>query len=252
MEVVIATPTFDKSVSVDYVVSLIGSVAECAKHGIEVQLRIIAGNQFIDLARNACVHYFLHETKATDLLFIDADQGWDPLVIPRVLGYEQAIVGGLPPKKCDPPTFHANALTGVIEDGLFESYECGTGFLRIKRSVFEKIDRAYPELKSIDPTIKEIPYFQTGFRNGEIIPDTGFLGEDMFFCRLWMHIGGSIWIDSDITFTHRGSKAWRGNFYEHCVETGLLIKEITCPVRTSGEVTGKTSIPMELPSLQQA
>lgn len=206
----------------DFMVSLMGSVRALTLQGVAVQLRCIAGNQFIDLARNSCVHYFLHETTATDLLFIDSDQGWDPSVIPRVLSYRQEIVGGLPPKKCDPPSFHSNALTGVIEDGLFQSLECGTGFLRIRRSVFAKIDKHYPELKNCDPTLKEIPYFQTGFRNNYIVPHKGFLGEDMFFCRLWMGMGEYIWIDSDIDFTHRGSKAWTGNFYEHCVSTGLL------------------------------
>jgi len=167
------------------------------------------------------VDYFL-KSDCTDLFFIDADQGWDPAAVPRVLSYSEEIVGGLPPKKCDPPSFHSNALTGVIQNGLFQSLECGTGFLRIKRSVFAKIDKAYPELKTCNPLHSEIPYFQTGFRHGEIIPHKGFIGEDMFFCRLWMGMGEFVWIDSDITFTHRGSKAWKGNFFEHAKSIGLL------------------------------
>jgi hypothetical protein len=52
----------------------------------------------------------------------------------------------------------------------------------------------------------------------------GWSGEDMFFCRQLVAMGEYAWIDSDVTFTHRGSKAWKGNFYEHCVSTGLLKK----------------------------
>jgi len=216
-----ATPTFDKSVSVDYLVSMMGTVRELTLRQIPVQTHIIAGNQFIDVARNSAVDYFL-KSDCTDLFFIDADQGWDPGAVPRVLSYEEEIVGGLPPKKCDPPSFHSNAMTGVIRNGLFQSLECGTGFLRIKRSVFAKIDQAYPELKTCNPLHSETPYFQTGFRHGEIIPHRGFIGEDMFFCRLWMGMGEFVWIDSDITFTHRGSKVWKGNFYEHAIKIGLL------------------------------
>lgn len=205
----------------DFIVSLMGTVRELSLRGTAISLHVLAGNQFTDLARNKCVHYFLNETKATDLLFIDSDQGWDPQVIPRILEYEEEIVGGLPPKKCDPPAFHSNALTGVIQHGLFQSLECGTGFLRIKRGVFAKIDAAYPDLKPLDDN-PEIPYFQAGYRYGNIIPYRGFMGEDMFFCRLWMGMGEFIWIDSDISFTHRGSYAWKGNFYEHAVSNGLL------------------------------
>lgn len=221
MEVLFATPTFDKTVSVDFLISMMGTVRELTLRGIPVQLHILAGNQFTDFARNKCVHYFLHDTQATDLFFIDSDEGWDPKAIPRVLSYDEEIVGGLPPKKCDPPAFHSNALTGVIQHGLFQSLECGTGFLRIKREVFGKIRAAYPDLKTHDQN-PEIPYFQAGYRNGHLVKDRGFLGEDMFFCRLWIAMGEFIWIDSDITFTHRGSKAWTGNFYEHAVKSGLL------------------------------
>jgi hypothetical protein len=48
-------------------------------------------------------------------------------------------------------------------------------------------------------------------------------GEDIYFCRRWCETGEFLWIDSDVTFTHRGSKVWKGNFYEHAKSSGLLI-----------------------------
>lgn len=215
MHVFFATPTLEKNVSVEFHKSMLESIVVCVKHRIAFQAEVHAGLQFIDLARNRLVDHFL-KSDATDLLFIDADQGWDAAVLPRILRYEEEIVCGLPPKKCDPPTFHSNALTGVMQNGLFQSLEAGTGFMRIKRSVFAKLDRAYPELKTADRENKEIPYFQTGIRKG------GFLGEDIFFCRQWVGIGEYLWIDSDISFTHQGSKTWKGNFYDHAVQNGLL------------------------------
>lgn len=220
--VLFATPTVDKTLSVDYHTSMLGTVGECFKHRIAWDSRVIAGNQFIDDARNSLVDYFLKSSEGfTDLFFIDADEGWDAKVIPRFLNYPQGVVCGLPPKKCDPPTFHSNALTGRIEGGLFEAQEAGTGFMRIKREVFERLDKAFPELAQA--TKGEFPWTHTPYFQGGNTK-YGVIREDIFFCRQMIAMGESVWIDSDVDFTHRGSKAWKGNFYDHCVSSGLLKK----------------------------
>jgi hypothetical protein len=218
--VLFATPVKGYEVSADFHTSMLSTQAECFRHRIPCGQQIRAGHMFLALKRNELVDYFLHsDEKFTDIFFIDADQGWDEKVIPRFLSYPQDVVAGLPPKKCDEPTYHSNAMTGrIASNGLFEAHEAGTAFMRIKRSAFEKIDKAYPNLKTADRETKEVPYFQAG------IIDGGFMGEDIFFCRKWQEMGESLWIDPDVTFTHRGSKSWKGNFYDHCVATGLLKK----------------------------
>lgn len=219
--VLFATPTFEKAVSVDYHTSMLDTVTECVKHRIAFGSRLVAGNQFIDVARNKLVDYFLNSDEGfTDLIFIDADQGWDAKVIPRILSYKQGVVAALPPKKEETPTFHDNALTGRIENGLFQALEAGTGFMRIKREVFDAMDKAFPELKEMihaENGWPNTPYFQRGNTKYG-----GWLGEDIFFCRQLIAMGEFVWIDSDVTFTHRGSKVWKGNFYEHAVATGKL------------------------------
>jgi hypothetical protein len=206
---------------------MLDTQTECVRQRIAYGHRVRTGLQFIDLSRNELVDYFLKSTEDfTDLFFIDADQGWDAKAIIRMLSHPQGVVCALPPKKCDPPTFHSNALTGVNNNGLFQALEAGTGCMRIKREVFEAMDKAYPDLQT-DPHGRPVgdpfswphtPYFQIGMGK------YGWCGEDMFFCRQLVAMGEYLWIDSDVTFTHRGSKAWTGNFYEHLVDTGLLRK----------------------------
>jgi hypothetical protein len=219
--VLFATPTFEKSVSVDYHASMLDTQTECVKHRIAFGSRLIAGNQFIDVARNTLVDHFLNsEDHFTDLVFIDADQGWDAKAIPRILSHPQGVVAALPPKKCEEPSYHSNAITGKIENGLFQALEAGTGLMRIKREVFERMDAAFPELKQMidkENGWPHTPYFQRGNTKYG-----GWLGEDIFFCRQLIAMGEFVWIDSDVTFTHRGSKVWKGNFYEHAVSSGLL------------------------------
>ena len=82
------------------------------------------------------------------------------------------------------------------------------------------MDTAYPELKEMVEPVNgwpDTPYFQRGNTKYG-----GFLGEDIFFCRQLIAMGEYVWIDSDMTFTHRGSKVWTGNLYEHYVAKGLL------------------------------
>lgn len=218
--VLFATPTRERSVSVDYHMAMLHTLHECNRHQIVWDSKILTGSPFLDKARNELVHHFLtSEWNFTDLVFIDDDEGWDAKVIPRILNHPQGVVCALPPKKCDPPTYHSNALTGTIENGLFQSLEGGTGFMRIKREVFERMDAAYPELKELteqDVPWPHTPYFQDGNTK------YGCIGEDIFFCRQLLAMGEHVWIDSDVTFTHRGSRAWKGNFYDHAVSTGLL------------------------------
>lgn len=217
MEVLFGTPTYDKTVSVDYHRSMVATSIDLTRRGIELHSHIIAGNCFIDRARNEIVHYFLHETQATDLFFIDADIGWDHALVPRFLSYEADIVAGLVPKRDsgNESCYHQNALTGEIKDGLFRTLEAPTAFMRIKRGVFAQLDDRFPGLKERDNVSTHIPYFETGIHHG------GFQGEDINFCRKWCSIG-SLWIDSDAQFSHRGSKVWKGNFYDHARATGLL------------------------------
>jgi len=105
--VLFATPSFDKSVSVDFHTSMLDTQTECVRHGISYGHRVRTGLQFIDLSRNELVDYFLRTPEYTDLFFIDADQGWDAKAIIRMLSYPQGVVCALPPKKRDLPSFHS-------------------------------------------------------------------------------------------------------------------------------------------------
>lgn len=202
MEVFFGTPSYSKELTVDYNQALVQSAILLTQLGVEMRHFVLAGSPFIGKARNEIVDAFL-ATSATDLIFLDADVGFDPRVLPRILRYPQEIVGGLVPKR-EPgaEVYHQNALTGVIQNGLFQSLELPTAFMRIRRSVFQKLEK---------------PYFRA-----ESSADA--FGEDIYFCRKWVAAGGHFWIDADIDFSHRGSYAWRGNFYDHSIKTGLLRK----------------------------
>lgn len=204
--VFIATPSYSGQFCMEYVSSLTETSIRLTQAGIGLYHAIAPGNPFLDLSRNDLVEKFL-KSDADVLLFIDDDVGWDAKIVTRVISYDHEIVGGLVPKRDlkSESSFHENALTGsVSKEGLLESLEIPTAFIAIKREVFGKLEK---------------PYFKIGDNAKDF-------GEDIYFNRRCVEAGIKMWIDSDITFTHTGRKAWRGNYYDHCLSTGKIIKEI--------------------------
>lgn len=197
------TPSYDTFVVVDYCNAMLQCAVFLTHHGVKMEHYVHAGDYDLGHARCSIVDAFL-ETDATDLFFVDSDVGFDARCLPRILQSEELVVAGLVPKRDakDEAVYHMNALTGVIKGALFQSLEAPTAFMRIKREAFSRLKK---------------PYFKMGASETEI-------GEDIYFCRKWCATGEFIWIDPDINFTHRGHKAWTGNFFDHCVKTGLLIQ----------------------------
>jgi hypothetical protein len=198
------TPCFDMAVSIDHDHSMVEAAILLTRLGVRLQRNVNAGaGACLGRIRNTIVDAFL-ASDADDLIFVDADVGFDARVLPRILSHRQEVVGGLVPKRSAESNseYHQGALTGVIEDGLFQALEIPTAFLRIKRSAFAKLAKPYFRLEASEDAY----------------------GEDIWFCRRWCETGNFLWVDADIGFTHRGSRAWRGNFYDHCVASGLLQK----------------------------
>lgn len=214
-KVMFATPTYDFTFCAEYTASLMMTTIHLCHHKIDSIAQFVGGMCFIDLARNKLTNAFL-KTDATDLFFIDSDVGWDYKAVKRFLEYDEEIVAGLVPKRKMPTFYHDNALTGEINHNLIASLEAPTAFMRLKRSVFEKLDNAYPEYKDYYTLETGPAYWQTGYVN------KNFLGEDIFFCRQWIALGEKIWIDPQVDFSHRGSHDWRGQFIDYAMDKGTI------------------------------
>jgi hypothetical protein len=229
-KVFFAAPSYDYNFCAEFAASMMMTTIHLCHHKIDVCAQFVGGMCFIDLARNKLTQAFL-KSDATDLFFIDADVGWDYKAVKRFLEYDEEIVAGLVPKRKEPTFYHDNALTGEIKNGLIASLEAPTAFMRLKRSVFEKLDLAHPEYKNYYTLDCGPAYWQTGYVDGEN-GLKNFLGEDIFFCRQWVAMGEKIWIDPQVEFSHRGSKDWRGLFIEHAMEKGTIkaTKEESWPV----------------------
>ena len=176
--------------------------------GINWSVETLTNESLISRARNTLVARFLQEGTGTHLMFIDADIGWEPWHLLLLLSADLDVVGGLYPMKSLPIKWCVNSLPGVPEvpGGLQEVSKTGTGFMLIKRHVFEQLDQ-HPAVKpfvndlglprELDPFMRT--YFDTAVRGGR------YYSEDWTFCENWRDIGGQVWVDKRILLRHTGT-----------------------------------------------
>ena len=96
--------------------------------------------------------------------------------------------------------------------------EAATGMMLIKRDVFRKMQKAYPERKYKSDQIINGKQWRSDncydlFGVGKVDWDTSerYLSEDYYFSRLWSKIGGKIWADIASPLQHHGSMHFNGH-----------------------------------------
>ena len=248
-KIFIGTPCYGGMITADYFKSCLQLTALAATKKIEIQFGTIGNESLVTRARNTLVQLFMDEQKYTHLLFIDADIAFNPETIFRMLELDKEVVTGIYPRKTIDwrkvkkrvidnnnitiPELHAASLEYnlnvknpekiSVKNGFIEVLDGATGFMLIKKQVFEKMAKAYPDLKFKsdqhlnDPHDKTFNYHDTSdwnyaFFDTMIDPETKrYLSEDYAFCRLWQKIGGSVYADITSGMTHYGNYAFKGN-----------------------------------------
>jgi hypothetical protein len=180
----------------------------CRQLGIDWTMETMTNESLISRARNTLTAKFLHNKESTHLMFIDADIGFEPWHILVMLNRDVDVIGGLYPMKSLPIKWCVNGFEGAEEgaDGLQEVSKTGTGFMLIKRHVFEKLD-AHPATK---PFINDIglptelnPYMKTYFDTA--VRENRYYSEDWTFCENWRDLGGKVWVDKRVLLKHTGT-----------------------------------------------
>jgi hypothetical protein len=234
----VATPCFGGQLSSIYVKSIFRlQSALRTMSNVELKVLLRDGDALITRARANLMTQFLDDPSATHFLFIDADIGFQPEQVFRLIECGADMVAAVYPikrvnwdkarraiesKRAD---VAPAALDYVLElenpdhvavvNGFTRIRYAGTGFLMIRRHVFEKMCAAYPALQFF----REHSHDDlTGSRNRfalfecMIDPATGtYLSEDFAFCKRWTDIGGEIWGDLQSRLDHVGPSVFHGD-----------------------------------------
>ena len=186
--------------------------------GLDWTVETMTNESLISRARNTLTAKFLNTKESTHLMFIDADIGWEPWHLLVMLDAQKDVIGGLYPMKSLPVKWCVNGLPGVAEDpnsSLVEVSKTGTGFLLMKRDVFEKLNE-HPAVRTFANDIglpRELDvymktYFDTAVREGR------YYSEDWTFCENWRDLGGQVWVDKRVLLRHTGTYVFDGNAQE--------------------------------------
>ena len=181
----------------------------CRQLGIDWTMETMTNESLISRARNTLTAKFLNNKESTHLMFIDADIGWEPWHLLVMLNAQKDVIGGLYPMKSLPVKWCVNGFEGaeISEDGnLQEVSKTGTGFMLIKRDVFEKLN-AHPATKSflndIGLPVELNPYMKTYFDTA--VRENRYYSEDWTFCENWRDLGGKVWVDKRVLLKHTGT-----------------------------------------------
>jgi hypothetical protein len=237
---VVATPCFGGQVSSIYASSLFAlQRAVHSMSNVQLKVHLRDGDALITRARANLVTLFLDDPTATHLLFIDADIGFTPEQVFRLIESGADVVAGCYPIKrvnwekarhamaAGRPNLAASSLDYVLEldnpdevkvvNGFTRVRYAGTGFLMIRRHVLEKM--------CAHPAYAPLQFFREHSRDAlagsanrfalfecMIDPATGtYLSEDFAFCKRWTDIGGEIWADLESRLDHVGPSVFQGD-----------------------------------------
>ena len=218
----IAMPCYGGMLTESTFMSFIKWANTARQLGIDWTLETMVNESLISRARNTLTAKFLDMPEATHLFFVDADIGWEPWHLLVLLNRDVDVIGGLYPMKTMPIKWVVNGFEGAEEgpDGLQEVSKAGTGFLLMKKHVFEKL-KTHPAVKQykndigLDPKYDQHlkTYFDTAVRQNR------YYSEDWTFCENWRDIGGKIWMDKRVLLRHSGSYVFCMENQEHLMNT---------------------------------
>lgn len=236
LELFVATPCFGGMVTQRYMISAMRLLQWADRGGHRVSLELLGYDSLITRGRNTLLAKFLDSGTATHLMFIDADIGFDPGQVVRMLEFDHDVVAGLYPLKAIDWEAGARArvqageseetaplrYVGVPcegmemerEDGFITGRFAGAGFLLIKRPALLAMTAAYSHTRYLQSHTQAVPDSSANLYalfDPMIEPDTGnYLSEDYAFCRRWRDIGGRIWLDTKGRLTHVGPHEFLG------------------------------------------
>ena len=245
----VATPMYGGQNHGLYMKACLDLQGLCMQYGIQIKFSFLFNESLITRARNYLVDEFLDRSDCTHMLFIDSDVNFNPQDVIALLALDKDVIGGPYPKKAikwrsvkkaveKNPDIEPQLLEKVAGDFVFnpvkgtaqftvseplDVLEIGTGFMMIKREVFDKMKEAYPEIKykpdhvgqaNFDGTRYIHAYFDTVIDTKDSITGGGsdrYLSEDYMFCQMWRKLGGQIFLCPWMRTAHIGTYHFQGD-----------------------------------------
>ena len=207
-------------------------------NNIDVTFSFLFNESLIQRGRNLLAHAFL-KTKCTHMMFIDSDIKFIPEhILPMITADKDIICGIYPKKEINWQTVRNAMAAGVPDNELknhtgnfvvnlvnyeetvtvpigepLEIWNGGTGFMLIKREVYEGLVGKLPTYLN---NVMDIQNPQNGEKVNEffatcIEEESGLLlSEDYYFCKKAREHGFKVWAAPWVDLAHVGTYAFEG------------------------------------------
>ena len=236
--------TYNGTCHTEFALATMGLLLQIYRYkDIDMVISPITFESLISRARNAAAAWALSDDYS-HLLFIDADIGFDPSDVFKLIAANKDVAVGVYPKKYysrakmkalakdSPEVFNdkedwralatdfstelnAENLEKAKRGEAFEVNYAATGFMLIKTDVFRKIIEKRPDLKytnDVDGYMSaDKDNFYDFFQVGVNPSNKKYESEDYGFCQLWRSLGGKIHVVPDIKLVHTGRNHYPGD-----------------------------------------
>ena len=255
----VATPMYGGMAHGLYLKSCLDLQGIMSRYGVDVKFSFLFNESLITRARNYLVDEFLR-SDCTHLLFLDSDIHYNPQDVVALLALDKDVIGGPYPKKSinwnniahaarNHPDLDPRELETLVGEYVFnvvkgtsqfsvteplEVLEIGTGFMLVKREVFDKMAVEYPNIRYKPDHVGQAhfdgsryihAYLDTVIDTKDSITGGGserYLSEDYMFCQMWRKMGGDIFLCPWMKTQHIGTYAFSGNMPKVAELTGRL------------------------------
>jgi hypothetical protein len=232
-KILLATPMYGGMATGVYVQSLTQLPVMAKEYGVEVSFAFMYNNSLIPHARNQLTDIFLKHD-FTHLFFVDADIEFKPSDFLSLIAADKLVIAGVyPQKKINWPGVHQAALNGIPAEQLgersgllvvqlvnpkndqlvplsepLEVRGAGTGFMCIKREVFEYLEPHVNKFKETTVEGEGLVREYFFIRND---PETQLqMSEDIAFCWLCRKNGIPVHIAPWVKLKHMGTYLFEG------------------------------------------
>jgi len=246
-KIFVVTPVHSEC-SIHYTQALLKFQKQCMMNSIMVSFSLLKSS-LVTQGRNLCVANFLKDPiNYTHLLFIDSDIDFKFDTIMKMLKFDREVIATpYPMKHIHWDQIWDRVQKGKIKnieelkraghafpikldnqkgkeipvvDGVIEVSHAPTGCMLIKKQVFDKMIKAYPNDKIEQATIVNgkalIDEYNYNFFDTIHDPETRkYYGEDFGFCKKWTAIGGKCYCYVNDDITHVGEYAYNGKLMDN-------------------------------------
>ena len=229
----LSTPCYGGLCLQKFAESIINLQIIASRENIQLYIDTIENESLVQRARNVAVGRFMQKSDAQYFMFIDADIHFDPESVVRLIKSGHELSVACYPKKFvdweqaakmvkkgdqrDMAMLSASLVVNFgerkveIVDGFAPVLDGPTGFMLIKRCVFEKMEKRYPELNCMnDHQNRDFDTYHAAFDCMIDPVSRRYLSEDYAFCRRWQQMGGKIYADTCTTLGHVGNLPFNG------------------------------------------